>query len=378
MMLLCSIVGSALILAADPLFTEGPFAGWTKVGPAAFVMDGETLIGRGGESVNSFLVSPRTYGDFELEIDLNIKPGGNSGIQIRSEVTEDGRAVSGYQIEVDTSERRWSGGVYGERFGGWRHNVEGRSKAQAAFRNGMWNNYRIVCEGPRIRSWVNGVPVADYLDADRIEGIIALQVHSGSCDIEWKNIKIIDRGRHEWRALDFTKDFAPRGGGSWTTTPQRTCGTQVQSNPEYGLLFSTKPWQDFVLSVDCEWTAGNSGVYFRAKPGGFSGITGIQCEVDGRPGRRAAGLYETNGRGWVYPTSGEGWPHDFKPGPNRYEIHCVGDLVAVDFNGQRALQLRDPALGTEGHFAFQLHGSEDVDLVFANPKVLVKATPGPS
>ena len=76
MMLLCSIVGSALILASDPLFTEGPFAGWTKVGPAAFVMDGETLIGRGGESVNSFLVSPRTYGDFELELDLNIKPGG--------------------------------------------------------------------------------------------------------------------------------------------------------------------------------------------------------------------------------------------------------------------------------------------------------------
>ena len=87
----------------------------------------------------------------------------------------------------------------------------------------------------------------------------------------------------------------------------------------------------------------------------------------------------TNQRaGWVYPTSGEGWPHDFKQGPNRYEIHCVGDLVAVDFNGQRALQVRDPALGTEGHFAFQLHGSEDVDLVFANPKVLVKATPGPS
>ena len=378
MTLLCSIVGSSLISAADPFFTEGPFAGWTKVGPAAFVMDGETLIGRGGESVNSFLVSPQTYGDFELEVDLNIKPGGNSGIQIRSEVTEDGSAVSGYQIEVDTSDRRWSGGVYGERFGGWRHNVKGRPEAQAAFRNGAWNTYRIVCEGPRIRSWVNGVAVADYLDADRIEGVIALQVHSGSCDIKWRNLNIIDRGRHEWRPLDFTKDFAPRGGGTWTTSPQRTRGTQVRSNSEYGLLFSTKPWQDFVLSVDCEWTAGNSGVYFRAKAGGSSGITGIQCEVDGRSGRRAAGLYETNGRGWVYPTSGEEWPHDFKPGPNRYEIHCVGDLVAVDFNGQRALQLRDPALGTEGHFAFQLHGSEDVDLVFANPKVLVKATPGPS
>ena len=102
MTILSSIVGSALVMTADPLFTEGPFAGWTSVGPAAFLMDGERLIGRGGESVNSFLVSPRTYGDFELKVDLNIKPGGNSGIQIRSEVTEDGRAVSGYQIEVDT------------------------------------------------------------------------------------------------------------------------------------------------------------------------------------------------------------------------------------------------------------------------------------
>ena len=91
------------------------------------------LIGR-GESVNSFLVSPRTYGDFEFKVDLNIKPGGNSGIQIRSEVTEDGRAVSGYQIEVDTS------GVVGR--AGVRRATElatqrGRStQSPAAFRNG--------------------------------------------------------------------------------------------------------------------------------------------------------------------------------------------------------------------------------------------------
>ena len=378
MMILAPSLLLAVALATDAPFSEGPFAGWKSVGPATFAMRGDTLLGEGGEAVNSFLVSPRQYADFSLTVELKIEPGGNSGIQIRSAVTADGRAVGGYQIEVDTSDRRWSGGVYGERFGGWRQNLEGRPEAQAAFRNGDWNMYRIECEGPRIRSWVNGVAVADYLDADRVEGVIALQVHSGACDIEWKNLKIEDRGRHEWRDLDFTKDFEPRGGGTWTVSPQRARGTQERSNPEYGLLFSNKSWKDFVLSVDCAWTAGNSGVYFRAKAGGFSGITGIQCEVDGRPGRRAAGLYETNGRGWVHPQSGEGWPHDFKPGTNRYEIHCVGDLVAVDFNGQRALQLRDQALGTEGHFALQLHGSEDVDLVFANPKVLVKAMPGPS
>ena len=191
-------------------------------------------------------------------------------------------------------------------------------------------------EGPRIRSWVNGVPVADYLDADRVEGVIALQVHSGSCDIEWKNLSITDRGRHEWRAMDFTKDFAPRGGGTWTVQPQQARGTQVRSSPEYGLLFSTKPWGDFVLSVDCEWTAGNSGVYFR-EGRGFSGITGIQCEVDGVPG--------DGRRGFTNQRSRLGASHvrrrvatRLQAGPQPLEIHCVGDLVAVDFNGQRALQ----------------------------------------
>ena len=132
MTILSSIVGSALVMTADPLFTEGPFAGWTSVGPAGFLMDGERLIGRGGESVNSFLVSPRTYGDFELKVDLNIKPGGNS-IQIGS---GDRRRSCGQWLPnwVDTSERRWSGGVYGERFGGWRRTS--RPKAQAAFRDG--------------------------------------------------------------------------------------------------------------------------------------------------------------------------------------------------------------------------------------------------
>ena len=332
----------------------------------------------GGESVNSFLVSPRTYGDFEFKVDLNIKPGGNSGIQIRSEVTEDGRAVSGYQIEVDTSERRWSGGVYGERFGGWRHNVEGRPKAQAAFRNGAWNTYRIVCEGPRIRSWVNGVPVADYLDADRIEGVIALQVHSGSCDIEWKNLKITDRGRHEWRPLDFTTDFAPRGGGTWTTSPQRTRGTQVRSNPEYGLLFSTKPWQDFVLSVDCEWTAGNSGVYFAPKPAGSAASLAFSVKWTVVPGDGRRDCTKPTGGGGCIPPQAKDGRTTSNQGPTATKSTVWAIWWPSTSTASGRCSCGTKPLGTEGHFAFQLHGSEDVDLVFANPKVLVKATPGPS
>ena len=52
----------------------------------------------------------------------------------------------------------------------------------------------------------------------------------------WKNLNITDRGRHEWRAMDFTKDFAGwRRGRSSPIGPWHA----VRSSPEYGLLFST-------------------------------------------------------------------------------------------------------------------------------------------
>ena len=43
-----------------------------------------------------------------------------------------------------------------------------------------WNSYRIVAEGPRIRTWINGQPCVDFTDqAGARSGVIGLQVHSG-------------------------------------------------------------------------------------------------------------------------------------------------------------------------------------------------------
>jgi hypothetical protein len=45
-----------------------------------------------------------------------------------------------------------------------------------------WNEYRIRAEGPRIRSWINGVPALDYTEAEprvAADGRIAVQIHSG-------------------------------------------------------------------------------------------------------------------------------------------------------------------------------------------------------
>ena len=61
-----------------------------------------------------------------------------------------------------------------------------------------WNFYRIEAIGPHIRSWVNGVPCADVLDLADLSGAIALQVHSGDCEVWWRNLLITDLGRSRY------------------------------------------------------------------------------------------------------------------------------------------------------------------------------------
>lgn len=171
-------------------------SGWTILGEANFevVTEDESgdqvLMGYGDNRANSFLVSEDVFADFELELEVRIQPGGNSGIQVRSQlVNNDG--VRGYQIEVDSSSRSWSGGLYDERRRGWLHSLAENEAGRTSFKVGEWNHYRIVCQGDHIRSWVNGVPCADWHDDKDANGFIGLQVHGGGATrVEFKNLRI--------------------------------------------------------------------------------------------------------------------------------------------------------------------------------------------
>ena len=147
---------------------------------------------------NSFLVSEAEYADFELLVDVRIEAGGNSGVQIRSHADWEARdghgKLWGYQIEIDPSERAWSGGLYDEGRRGWLFDLKELPEARAAFTVGEWNEYRILCEGPRIRTWLNGVPAVDFTDEGKdltLSGHIAFQVHGGDrSHVEWRNPRI--------------------------------------------------------------------------------------------------------------------------------------------------------------------------------------------
>ncbi|MEM9801633.1 MAG: family 16 glycoside hydrolase [Planctomycetota bacterium] len=188
----------------EPLFSGEDLAGWSRVGDALYGLDGDVLAGSAGpKRKQSFLVSDEVFGDFTLEVDVKIVTEGNSGIQLRSHVGDDGR-LRGYQAEIDPSERAWSAGIYDEGRRGWLNDLSDNEAARRAFDLDGWNRYRIVCEGPRIRTYLNGVPAADLLDGVDLTGSLAFQVHGGDDDIviHWRDPRVLRRTEHAWEPTD--------------------------------------------------------------------------------------------------------------------------------------------------------------------------------
>ena len=186
----------------DRLFDGKTLSGWYVIGGNAKyqVRDGSIVGTSVLNTLNTFLCFEKFYDDFILEIEYKIDSKINSGIQIRSNSInsyKDGK-VHGYQIEIDPSERAWSGGIYDEGRRGWLYSLNENPKAQKAFKKNKWNKYRIEAIGDTIKTWINDVPAAYLIDNITSKGFIALQVHGIGNDkqkegqeIAWKNIKIM-------------------------------------------------------------------------------------------------------------------------------------------------------------------------------------------
>ncbi len=180
------------------LFDGKSLDGWTqRGGEAKYSVDGDTIVGTTvPKTSNSFLCTNKNYENFILEVEFKVDETLNSGIQIRSNSLpeyKDGR-VHGYQVEIDTSDRAWTGGIYDESRRGWINDLKNNESARKAFKHGEWNKFRIECDGDSIKTWLNGVPAADLHDSMTKTGFIALQVHATKSDdllhVRWRNIQI--------------------------------------------------------------------------------------------------------------------------------------------------------------------------------------------
>ena len=126
----------------------------------------DCIVGKTNEgSPNSFLCTTKNYCDFELQFEVKVDNALNSGVQIRSESKADYKnyRVHGPQVEIATNGT--AGFIYGEALGtGWLSENRSDPAKNAAFKKDQWNSYKVVAKGTSIKTWVNGVQVADLVD----------------------------------------------------------------------------------------------------------------------------------------------------------------------------------------------------------------------
>ncbi len=152
------------------------------------VKDGE-LINPGS---GAYATTDKEYGDFELRLEYNMAPLGDSGVYLRG--------VPQVQIwdpanpkEVKNSAQLGSGALW--------NNTKGAAGKDplvlADMAPGEWNTLRVVMTGARVSVWLNGKQTVDHAILENYfdrkasipaKGPISLQTHGAS--IRWRNVAI--------------------------------------------------------------------------------------------------------------------------------------------------------------------------------------------
>ncbi len=174
-----------LLTKSTPLFDGRTFRGWEGDTTNEWRVEGGALVGGSLNKMvshNDFLCTTRSYANFELTLRWKLVGTGfvNAGVQLRSQrLTNPAYEMTGYQ--ADLGQGYW-GSLYDESRRNKTLAQPDSSLITRILRLNDWNEYRIRCEGPRIRIWLNGQPTVDYVETDPAipqSGLIGLQIHGG-------------------------------------------------------------------------------------------------------------------------------------------------------------------------------------------------------
>src|SRR5687767_10056530 len=238
-LLALTFAGIATLLSAAELFDGKTLTGWEGDPKWWRVEDGAITGGSMTEKVprNFFLATTKSYQNFDLKLQLKLTgvPNTgmiNSGVQIRSVRVPNNTEMSGYQVDAGDG---WWGKMYDE---SRRNKVIAESAdlaaVNAAVKPGGWNEYRIRTEGPRIRSWINGVPALDYTETEANiaqDGHIATQIHSGGMAlVQVKDVQIETLpptpGAPTWQQVGLPKPREPAPAKAPAPAPKKSAAVR--------------------------------------------------------------------------------------------------------------------------------------------------------
>ncbi len=181
------------------LFDGKTLNGWgLKEAEAHFYVKDGMIVGDADyKTPNCYLVTDQLFDNFILELDFKVDSPLNSGVQIRSKEWEKDTTIMyrnggdltqsphkftkgtvvGYQIEIDPSDRAWTGGLYEVGGRGWLVPLKDNPEAGKAYKKDDWNHFRIIADGNHIQTWINGVKAVDTHDDLWKTGFIGFQMH---------------------------------------------------------------------------------------------------------------------------------------------------------------------------------------------------------
>ena len=188
------------------LFNGKDLAGWTsKGGDSKFMANDGILVGTCVPGTDStYLCTDKTdYNDFIFTCEMKWEVNVNSGVMFRSAVKlqKEKELVFGPQaeMEADRGGRGWSGGIYGQSCGGFFYPLwlKEHKEARVALKLTEWNRLTIMAKGNVVKTWVNGVPAAHWVDNGSFpKGAFGLQMHKGKeGTVLWRDLRVKELAR---------------------------------------------------------------------------------------------------------------------------------------------------------------------------------------
>lgn len=172
------------------LFNGTDLHGWDVYGTEKwYVKDGLLICESGPDKKYGYLATREYYNDFDLTVEFKQEADGNSGVFIRSFIEEDVK-INGWQVEV-APKGHGTGGIYESYGRGWL--IEVPKEKEEFLKVGDWNTMRILVQGNKVTTWLNGNQMVE-LDDEQIgkgQGRIALQIHDGGgIKVLWRNLNL--------------------------------------------------------------------------------------------------------------------------------------------------------------------------------------------
>lgn len=182
------------------LFNGKDLEGWTpKGGESKFEARDGLLVGTCVPgTASTYLSTEQSFKDFVFTCEMKWEVDCNSGVMFRaqSRPSKNGEVVFGPQAEMEgfSKDRHWSGGIYGQSCGGYFYPLwlKDHREARAAAKEGEWNRVTVLASGNTVKTWVNGVPAAHWIDdGSYAEGFFGLQIHKGEKgQVLWRDLRV--------------------------------------------------------------------------------------------------------------------------------------------------------------------------------------------